>query len=49
MGGVNEVSDDGDNVLFDVCRVLNSQVWPNILNVDDETVEEILLVQLAVA
>ena len=46
-GGVNEVSDDGDNVLFDVCRVLNSQVWPNILNVDDETVEEILLVQLA--
>ena len=27
----NEVADDGDNIIFDVCLILNTTRWPKIM------------------
>ena len=38
---LNEVADDGDNIIFYVCLVLNITVWPKLdENTDDEVVFE---------
>ena len=29
---INIPSDDGDRIIFDVCRILNCNVWPNVTN-----------------
>ena len=38
---LNEVADDGDNIIFYVCLILNITVWPKLdENTDDEVVFE---------
>ena len=44
--GDNNVISDGDKVLFDVCKVLNSAVWP-LLTKDESEDDQILSVQFA--
>ena len=36
----NEVVDDGENIIFDVCLILNTTVWPKL---DDTTDDEVVL------
>ena len=36
----NEVVDDGENIIFDVCLILNTTVWPKF---DDTTDDEVVL------
>ena len=31
----NVLSDDGDRIIFDVCRILNCNVWPNVTDDSD--------------
>ena len=45
--GDNNAISDGDKVLFDVCQVLNSAVWP-LLTKDESVDDQILSVQFAV-
>ena len=44
--GDNNVVSDGDKVLFDVCQVLNSAVWPSLTK-DESEDDQILSVQFA--
>ena len=44
--GDNNAISDGDKVLFDVCQVLNSAVWPSLTK-DESEDDQILSVQLA--
>ena len=44
-GGNNAVS-NGDKILFDVCQVLNSAVWPSLTKDENED-DQILSVQFA--
>ena len=32
---INIPSDDGDRIIFDVCRILNCNVWPNVTDDSD--------------
>ena len=32
---INISSDDGDHIIFDVCRILNCNVWPNVTDDSD--------------
>ena len=42
---INIPSDDGDHIIFDVCRILNCNVWPNVTD-DSDTATQCYL-QLA--
>ena len=41
----DDLISDGDNVLFDICRILNSKVWPSLEQPDSDD-EQVLLHQL---
>ena len=32
---INISSDDGDRIIFEVCRILNCNVWPNVTDGSD--------------
>ena len=32
---INSPSGDGDHIIFDVCRILNCNVWPNVTDDSD--------------
>ena len=42
----NEVADDGDNIIFDVCLILNTGVWPKLDDNSEENDENVLEKQL---
>ena len=44
--GYNNAVSDGDKVLLDVCRVLNSVVWPSLTK-DESQDDQILSLQFA--